>query len=92
MNKFKEFDLSKIEIVKTPISVTTKTRNPKSIERENRLYEVLKNLEVGYEFTLPGLFYPYLQGISKLFSDRKYKIGYFQETPTVRNVRCYRIK
>lgn len=90
MNKFKEFDLDTVQIIKTEKSLSGIPRRPQTIEREKKLYELLENLEAGYEFTVPDFLNPYLRDLVKLFPDRIYKLRLLR--PVSKEVRCKRIK
>jgi hypothetical protein len=93
MNKFKEFDLDTIQIVKTDKSPSGHPRRPETIEREKKLYQLLQNLEEGYEFILPDLFNPYLRDLIKLFPDRIYKVSLLRKRKnSSKEVICKRIK
>ena len=90
MNKFKEFDLDTIQIVKTEKSPLGHPRRPETIAMEKKLYQLLESLEVDYEFTLPDRFYPYLKELAKLFPDRIYKVSLLR--PHSKDARCKRIQ
>jgi hypothetical protein len=90
MNKFKEFDFDTVQIVKAEKSPTNHPRRPETIAMEKKLYQLLENLQVDYEFTLPDRFYPYLKELAKLFSDRIYKVRLLR--PHSKDVCCKRIQ